>query len=77
MIKCSSYTVEKRPNSQDETTIVEASLKADTSAEVSTMGATCDGVVGLEDGTVLSMGSTCLTADGNFGMLDSQGAWQF
>jgi hypothetical protein len=56
---------------------VEASLKADTSAEVISMGNECSGVVGLEDGTILDFGSTCLTTEGDFGMLTSNGVWKF
>lgn len=77
MIKCSSKIIESYPTVTDEPMKVEASLKADTSAEVISLGNIADGVVGLVDGTILSFGSTCLTADGDFGMLDSTGTWQF
>lgn len=77
MIKCSSKIIETYPTVDDEPMKVEASLKADTSAEVTAMGYVADGVEGLVDGTIISFGSTCLTADGDFGMLDSSGVWQF
>ena len=77
MIKCSSYTVVSRAGITNIVNTVEASLKADTSAEVISMGAVCSGVVGLEDGTILDFGSTCLTTEGDFGMLTSQGVWKF
>lgn len=80
MIKCSSYIVMNRQGSVNlgyGTDTVEASLKADTSAEVVSMGSICSGVVGLKDGTILDFGSTCLTAEGDFGMLTSSGVWKF
>lgn len=77
MIKCSSYTVVSRAGITNIVNTVEASLKADTSAEVISMGNICSGVVGLENGTILDFGSTCLTTEGDFGMLTSQGVWKF
>lgn len=77
MIKCSSYIVTNRASLGIGVDTVEASLKADTNAEVEAMGAIASGVVGLKEGTILDFGSTCLTAEGGFGMLTSKGTWSF
>lgn len=77
MIKCTDKVIEKYPSGDVLVQTAEVSLKADTSAEVISMGATASGVVGLEDGTILSMGSTCLCKDLSFGVLGSNGAWEF
>lgn len=74
-IKCESYeTVETNIGSPN---VVLASLIADTSAEVISMGDVCSGVEGLQDGTKLSWGSDCFTVEQDLGILDSSGAWQF
>jgi hypothetical protein len=72
MIKCDDYSVEDYNKG-----LVTVSLVADTQSEVSAMGSTSSGVVGLKDGYNLALGSTALTADGGFGILDSAGVWNF
>lgn len=55
-----------------------ASLVADTADEVIAMGTTADGVVGLADGTEMTMGSDCFViADKSLGLLNSSGTWVF
>ena len=56
---------------------VVASLVADNKDEVIAHGTSGQGVVNLQANDVMTFGSTCLTADGKFGMLNSSDAWQF
>lgn len=56
---------------------VVASLVADNKDEVIAHGTSGQGVEGLQPNDVMTFGSTCLTADGKFGMLNSTDAWQF
>lgn len=73
MIKASSITVEKEENN---VRYVEVSLKADTGAEVKANGTDVTNIANLKPTDVLTMGSTCLCADGDFLMLNSSGVWQ-
>jgi len=77
MIKCEGKTIEQHKNESQPYDVCEVSLKADTQAEVISMGAIASGVEFLEDGTHLSMGSTCLCANCDFGVLKSDGSWEF
>lgn len=54
-----------------------ATLVADNKDEVIAHGTTGQGVIGLQPNDIMTFGSTCLTADGKFGMLDSSDVWQF
>ena len=74
MIKVTSITGEGY--NEDGTRNVKASLVADTVEEVAeaTTGANIDG---LTENDVLTLGSTCLVATGEFGILSSTGIWNF
>ena len=54
-----------------------ATLVADNKDEVIAHGTSGQGVIGLQPNDIMTFGSTCLTADGKFGMLDSADEWQF
>lgn len=54
-----------------------ATLVADNKDEVIAHGTSGQGVIGLQPNDIMTFGSTCLTADGKFGMLDSSDVWQF
>ena len=54
-----------------------ATLVADNKDEVIAHGTSGQGVIGLQPNDIMTFGSTCLTTDGKFGMLDSSDAWQF
>lgn len=74
MVKVNDIITESTEN---EIQYIQASLVADTAFEVESMGAIGDNVVGLAPNTRLTLGSTCLCATGDFGMLDSSGVWHF
>ena len=54
-----------------------ATLVSDNKDEVIAHGSSGQGVIGLQPNDIMTFGSTCLTADGKFGMLDSSDVWQF
>lgn len=60
-------------NYDGKTKTVQASLFADTKAEVT--GMSLDDVIGFPSGHTLEMGSTVLTADGDLAFLKSDGTW--
>ena len=74
MIKATGSEYEKNENGQRQ---VLATLVSDTSDEVIAHGTSGQGVIGLQSNDIMTFGSTCLTADGKFGMLDSSGNWEF
>lgn len=53
------------------------SLVADTKEEVIAHGTSGAGVERLQPNDVMQFGSTCLCATGDFGILNSEGVWQF
>lgn len=55
--------------------VVKASLLSDTKAEV-TMS-TGEGIQGLEDTDILALGTTCFTAEQDFGTINSSGIWKW
>lgn len=57
--------------------LVQADLISDNSGEVVANGIDCKNIIGLNDTDKLVFGSTCLTSDLEFGMLDSTGTWKF
>lgn len=72
MIKCKSQTIDGTVNGK---TAIRASLAADTAAEVIAIGNDATQV----EGTVydyLAPFSTCLTVDGQFLQLGSDGSWK-
>lgn len=73
MIKCNDY--DELGNYSDKKCT--ADLVADTKDEVIAMGSTTKGVEFLADGYTLLLGSTCMTAQGDFGILGSDGNWNF
>ena len=75
MIKSTDYVVEGFTAYGK--TKVRASLVADSSSEVTAIGTAGDTVIGLNENMIMTLGSTCLTADGDFGQLNSTGAWKF
>lgn len=54
-----------------------ATLVADNKDEVIAHGTSGQGVIGLQPNDIMTFGSTCLTADGKFGMLNSTDEWKF
>lgn len=74
MIKITGYSVEKDIAGARE---VRASLVADTKDEVVEIGSDGSTVVGLMNGDKLTLGSTCLCANCDFGVLNSSGTWTF
>ena len=74
MIKATDSQFEKNENGQRQ---VLATLVADNKDEVIAHGTSGQGVIGLQSNDIMTFGSTCLTADGKFGMLDSSDVWQF
>lgn len=56
---------------------VKVPLIADTKDEVIAIGSDGSTVLGLKDGDVLQLGSTCLCATGDFGIINSSGSWTF
>lgn len=75
MIKLSgSPVVEKDTKGARE---VRVSLVADTKAEVIAIGANGSNVSGLQSGDKMTLGSTCLCANCDFGVLNSSGVWTF
>lgn len=75
MIKCTDYVLEGFTLSGK--TEVRASLVADNKAEVLANGVDASNISGISDDSVLTLGSTCMTADGDYGILDSSSAWHF
>ena len=74
MIKATDSQFEKNENGQRQ---VLATLVSDNKDEVIAHGTSGQGVIGLQSNDIMTFGSTCLTADGKFGMLDSSDVWQF
>lgn len=54
-----------------------ATLVSDNKDEVIAHGTSGQGVIGLQPNDIMTFGSTCLTADGKFGMLNSTDEWKF
>lgn len=75
MIKVTSFKIEKR--NEDGTREVVASLLADSANDANAIKDDGSKVSGLKDGDKLVLGSTCLCATGDFGMIDSTGKWNF
>lgn len=57
--------------------VVRVNLVADTKDEIEALGDTATNVVGLSNGTKLSMGSMAITVGGELGVLGSDGTWNF
>lgn len=74
MIRCVEGKVEYPISGQRK---IIASLVADTKAEVIAIGANGSTVNGLQTGDTMLLGSTCLCANGDFGILNSSGVWTF
>lgn len=74
MIKCNDFTVDGYEEGKSE---ARATLIADTSAEVIAIDNDATNIVGLGDGYILAFGSTCLTVNSEFGVLGSDGKWNF
>lgn len=74
MVKVTSLTVE---SIKDGVRNVVVSLSADTQAEVISCGASGENVVGLQPTDIIVLGSTALCTDGNFGMINSNGIWNW
>ena len=74
MIKATSSDYEK---DDGRNRYVLATLVADNKDEVIAHGTSGQGVIGLQPNDIMTFGSTCLTADGKFGMLNSTDKWQF
>lgn len=72
MIKVTNVVIEKYHPKQ-----VKVSLIADTKAEVIAIKNDGSSVVGLQAGDIMTFGSTCLCVNGDFGILKSDGTWQF
>ena len=74
MIKAYNILIEKtRQDGRD----ISASLKADTAAEVTSIGNDASTVVNCLAGDKFVLGTTCLTATGDFGLINSDGIWTF
>lgn len=57
--------------------IAKVSLSSDTKDEVVAIGDDGSTVDGLSAGDKMTLGSTCLCATGDFGILNSSGVWTF
>lgn len=75
MIKQTGYVIEDDKKTEERE--IRASLVADNKEEVIANGASCRGILGLMYNDKLTLGSTCLCATGDFGILDSEGNWHF
>lgn len=75
MIKLDSMEIEKYLDNGGR--VVKAKLIADTSLEVEANGKYGAGVEELNDNDEMSLGSTCITADAEIGILNSAGNWNF
>lgn len=56
---------------------VVATLVSDTSEEVIAHGTSGKGIENLQPNDVMTFGSTCMTVDGKWGMLNSANKWKF
>lgn len=74
MIKVTSITGEGY--TEEGYRLVKASLVSDTAEEVADV-TTGDDIDGLTENDHLTLGSTCLVANGDFGILNSSGVWTF
>lgn len=74
MIKLNGISVEEVSADKRK---VKVSLVADTKDEVIAIGKDGSTVVGLKDGDEMTLGSTCLCATGDFGLINSNGNWTF
>lgn len=54
-----------------------ATLVADDADEVIAHGTSGEGIENLQSNDVMTFGSTCLTVNGRFGMLNSANVWEF
>lgn len=72
MIKCTEFVLDTATNPP----VGMASLVADTKEEVIAMGNVANNVYGLQNGTILTFGSTCFTVEQELIMLDSQNQWR-
>lgn len=52
-------------------------MVADTKEEVNAIGTDGSTVVGLKKDDIISFGSTCITTSGDFGILKSNGSWNW
>lgn len=74
MIKATDSEYER----DDETgRYVLATLVSDNADEVIAHGTSGQGVEGLQSNDIMTFGSTCLTVDGKFGMINSANEWKF
>ena len=74
MVKVDSLIVEKIENG---VRYVKAGLIADTKSEVVACGSTGANIEGLNPTDNLVLGSTAMCADGNYGMINSNGNWNW
>jgi hypothetical protein len=74
MVKVSGLIVESIENGKRNVVV---SLVADTKDEVNACGASGENVKGLNADDVIVLGSSALCADGNFGLISSNGQWNW
>lgn len=74
MVKVLDLTVESISNGRRNVVV---SLAADSSSEVDACGCVGTNIIGLTDKDDIVLGSTALCADGNFGMINSNGTWNW
>ena len=75
MVKLTSLVVESVNDNGVRNVIV--SLVADTPEDVNPCGASGKNITGLRDTDNIVLGSTALCADGSFGMINSNGVWNW
>ena len=73
MIKAIEKTFEKF---EGEKKLVRASLVADTKEEVQNITEDTK-ISGIADNEIMTLGSSCMTVNGDYGMLGSDGHWTF
>ena len=74
MVKVQSIKIE---SITDDNKHIVASLIADTKEDVIACGTSGANIVGLTAEHILTLGSTAFCADSNFGILDSNGNWNW
>lgn len=74
MVKVQDLTVE---SIKDGRRNVLVSLFADTKAEVIACSSSGANVMGLNADDIIVLGSSAMCADGNFGLIDSNGNWNW
>lgn len=74
MVKVTAITVESFEDSKRNVIV---QLAADTKEEVEACGASGANIIGLNAEDNIVLGSLAMCADGNFGMINSSGQWNW